>query len=91
MGRQLNKLHVGQSSVNVSEFVADQGDQQDQLTQGTVSYFENARLDDLENFDQPTERIQKLKITTDQIRSRCSKPILASGKRMNAKGGVYLL
>ena len=89
MGRQLNKLYVGQSSVNVSEFVADQGDQQDQLTQGTVSYFENATLD--ENFDQPTERIQKLKITTDQIRSRCSKPILASGKRMNAKGGVYLL
>ena len=65
MGRQLNKLYVGQSSVNVSEFVADQGDQQDQLTQGTVSYFENATLD--ENFDQPTERIQKLRLP--QIRS----------------------
>ena len=46
MGRQLNKLHVGQSSVIVSEFVADQGDQQDQqdqLTQGTVNYFERRR------------------------------------------------
>ena len=84
-----DKLCIGLSTVTVSESVA--GLPQDQLTQGTVGYFENATPDGLENTDQPTEKIQKLKITPEQIKSRCSKPVLANGKSMDFKGAVYLM